>query len=723
MLGEKKSTFGAHLLASERELFNERSNQLIRIGSVVTSVYFVLQLYLGSGTIKPITHLVVVITLLINAISYLLANKFNYNWIVLFTFLPILMVPIYIDPYVEKGWISYGLIIAVFVITASSIEIEAFALTLVVFGVICQYVVAKLNLIGVIDNQDILLLGSYFSSVWLLICGISLILIRRSYLKFCDQIDEQLFRVEDELQEEAKSLSQLNLRDHRNIVIHGTVLNTLISYNQIFDRPKSQQSLSTQLSQDLGKIESIDSANRNPITVQELLSKNLSSYGLNLTYEISSELRIESSSVENLIEIIREIVLNTQKHTDSKNVVIAINQSGDLLKIQISEIFATRITPAAASKKVTGAKTSLTLDRLVKATSAQISFDTPVTSDRLVYNIEIPTHFNRFQVLKNVSQFRKQSLTRYVQALCAVSLFYSFLALAGFIFLGVPSYINSAILAISILMAMELKLPKKTQWRPITFQAIALTIIPMTLIGNEGCADLLFTPWVFNAIFGTVLFAMFSIKNPILKWLPGFIFVFESISTRFLYPQQCQTLLDGSTPGFIFIIVFALLLGRARQRNLELDNRLEESLKIQTESTVQTSTLVDRKRAELLTELENFIRKLDAQDFDEVKLKSEIEIWIQKLRAFLICSEHYNSVVIRQIYDFMQQRLEKNRKTRISIYTGELFDDYDFDLDLLHQMDEQSGDSEVELILSESEKLSLEYHSNGQLLGTLYLTN
>lgn len=143
MLGEKNSTFGAHLLASERELFNERSNELIRNGSVVTSVYFVLQLYLGSGTIKPITHLVVVTTLLINAISYLLANKFNYNWIVLFTFLPVLLVPIYIDPYVERGWISYGLIIAVFVITASSIESEVFALTLVIFGVICQYVVAR----------------------------------------------------------------------------------------------------------------------------------------------------------------------------------------------------------------------------------------------------------------------------------------------------------------------------------------------------------------------------------------------------------------------------------------------------------------------------------------------------------------------------------------------------------------------------------------------------
>jgi hypothetical protein len=723
MLSEKNSTFSSQLLASEREMFNERSNKLIRNGSVVTSVYFVIQLYLGSGTIKPITHLMALTTLLINAISYLLANKFNYNWIVLFTFLPILMVPIYIDPYVEKGWISYGLIIAVFVITASSIENEVFALTLVIFGVISQYVVARLNLIGVIDNQDILLLNSYFSSAWLLICGISLILIRRSYLKFCDQIDEQLFKIEEELQEEAKSLSQLNLKDHRNIVIHGTVLNTLISYNQVFYRPKSQQNLSTQLTQDIGKIESIDFANRNPITIQELLSKNLSSYGLNLTYEISSNLRIETSFVENLIEIIREIVLNTKKHSDSKNIVIAINQFGDLLQIQISEIFATRITPAAASRKIVGARTSLTLDRLVKATSAQITFDTPATSDRLVYNIEISTHVNRFQVLKNISQFRKQSLTRYVQALCAVSLFYSFLALTGFVLLGVPSYINIAILAISILMAIELNLPRKTQWRPITFQLIALTIIPMTLIGNEECANLLFTPWLFNAIFGSVLFAIFSIKNPILKWLPGIIFVFESLSTRFLYPQQCQTLLDGSTPGFVFIIVFALLLGRARRRNLGLDNRLEQSLKTQTESTVQTSTLVDGKRAELLTELEKFIRKLNAQSFDEKQLKSEIDIWIQKLRAFLICSEHYNSAVIRQIYDFMQQRLQKNRKTRISIYTGELLSSYDFDLDLLNQMDVQSGDSEVELILSESDKLALEYHSNGELLGTLYLTN
>ena len=704
-------------------MFNERSNKLIRNGSVVTTVYFVIQLYLGSGAIKPITHLMALTTLLINVISYLLANKFNYNWIVLFSFLPILMVPIYIDPYVEKGWISYGLIIAIFVITASSIENEVFALTLVIFGVISQYVVARLNLTSVIDNQDILLLNSYFSSAWLLICGISLILIRRSYLKFCDQIDEQLFKIEEELQEEAKSLSQLNLKDHRNIVIHGTVLNTLISYNQVFDRPKSQQNLSTQLTQDLGKIESIDFANRNLITIQELLSKNLSSYGLNLTYEISSNLRIETSFVENLIEIIREIVLNTKKHSDSKNIVIAINQFSDLLQIKISEIFATRITPAAASRKIVGARASLTLDRLVKATSAQITFDTPATSDRLVYNIEIPTHINRFQVLKNISQFRKQSLTRYVQALCAVSLFYSFLALAGFIFIGVPSYISIAILAISILMAIELKLPRKTQWRPITFQLIALTIIPMTLIGNEECANLLFTPWLFNAIFGSVLFAIFSIKNPILKWLPGIIFVFESLSTRFLYPQQCQTLLDGSTPGFVFIIVFALLLGRARRRNLELDNRLEQSLKTQTESTAQTSTLVDGKRAELLTELEKFIRKLNAQSFDEKQLKSEIEIWIQKLRAFLICSEHYNSAVIRQIYDFMQQRLQKNRKTRISIYTGELLNNYDFDLDLLHQMDEQSGDSEIELILSESDNLALEYHSNAELLGTLYLTN
>jgi hypothetical protein len=165
------------------------------------------------------------------------------------------------------------------------------------------------------------------------------------------------------------------------------------------------------------------------------------------------------------------------------------------------------------------------------------------------------------------------------------------------------------------------------------------------------------------------------------------------------------------------------VLGRARNRNLALDANLEKSLRVQTESTIQASTQIDIKRTELVDELEKYAEKLRSKDYEKDLLIQDIDIWIQKLRAFLICSEHYKSDFVRQIYDFMQSRLKLNRKTRISIYTGDLADKYDFDLDLLKKLDEQSKDSEVELILTESDKLALEYYADSDLIGTLYITN
>jgi hypothetical protein len=723
MVGTISSTFSSHLLTSEREMADERINQLVRRGSVVVSLYYVSQLYLGSGSIQTITHLSALITLLSAAISYFLANKFDKNWLILGTYIPILLIPIYLEPYIEKGWISYGLVIAIFVFTAALMNSVVLASTLVILGVVWHYIVANLNLISVIDNQDILLLNSYFSSSWLLISGFGIIIFRIVYFRICDQIDIQLFGIEDELQEEAKSISQMNLRDHRSIVIHGTVLNTLISYSRLLDKPDTQVALADQLSEDLAKIESIEFANRNPISIQELLETNLSSYGVKLTFDLPKNLQLEKDTIENLLELIREIVLNTRKHSNSKNISVRISQVEGFLNLNIVESFEKRVTVNEANAKIKGARASLTLDRLIKSASAQISFEIPATYERLIYKIEIPIHINRFKILKNITLLRTRSLTKNIEALSTVSLAYTFLALAGFIYLNVPTYINIALFVIAILMGLELKLTRKTQWRPILLQSIALSLIPMTLIGEEQCKNLLFTPWLFNAIFGAVLYATFSIKNPILKWTPGIIFVLESFSTRFLYPQECLTLFDGSTPGFIFILIFSFVLGRARNRNLALDANLEKSLRVQTESTIQASTQIDIKRTELVDELEKYAEKLRSKDYEKDLLIQDIDIWIQKLRAFLICSEHYKSDFVRQIYDFMQSRLKLNRKTRISIYTGDLADKYDFDLDLLKKLDEQSKDSEVELILTESDKLALEYYADSDLIGTLYITN
>ena len=717
------STFNSRILVSEREIATNLANQLTRNGSIAILIYFISQLYLAAGPINSIIHITALTAAVFTLAGYFLANKFDRNWIILLSSSVLLSIPILIDPYVERAWISYGFLIAVFIFSAALQENIVFAAMVLLFSIGWQFVVASFDLTGITDTQDILLLGSYLSTTWLIIFGVGLIIARYSYFRYCDQIDEQLLNIQDSLSEQAKSLSQLNLKDYRNIVIHGTVLNTLISFKNTFGALPSQSSLANQLTEDLAKIDSIEYANRNPVELQELLKSNLESYGLKVSFDIPSNLRIEKDVTENLLEIIREIVLNTKKHTDSKNLQISIKELAGVLNLKISENFPNRLPTSSTSLRIRNARSSATLDRLIKSALAQLSIDIPATCDRLNYNIQIPLELTRVEASNKVGELRRNSLTRIVYGISIISLGYAFLALPGFIYLKVPPYINLSVLAIALLMITELRSARKTQWRPLLLQFIALAVIPMTFIDRDICTNLLYTPWLFNTFFGSILFATFSISNPLLKWLPGTLFIFESFGARFIYPAECRTLLDGSTPGFLLIVLFGYFLGRVRSRNLALDNQLESSIESQNASSLTTSSMVDIKRATLILELEKFVQNLKQSSYTDDQISQEIDIWIQKLRAFLICSEHYGSELVKKIYDFMNNRLAKKQNTRISIYTGEIAGYYDIDISELKELDDKSAGLDVELVITELDNLNLEFYADKKLLKTIHIKN
>jgi len=717
------STFSSRILVSEREIATNLANQLTRNGSIAIAIYFISQLYLAAGPIDSVIHITAVIAAVFTLAGYFLANKFDRNWVILLSSSVLLCIPILIDPYIEKAWISYGFLLAVFIFSAAMQANIVSASIILLFSLVWQYVVASFNLTGIIDNQDILLLGTYFSTTWLFVFGVGLIIARYSYFRYCDQIDEQLLNIQGSLSEQAKSLSQLNLKDYRNIVIHGTVLNTLISFKNTFETLPAQSALANQLTSDLAKIDSIDYANRNPVELEELLKGNLDSYGIKISFDIPSNLRIEKDVTENLLEIIREIVLNTKKHTDSKHLQISIKELAGVLNLKISENFSNRLATASTSLRIRNARSSATLDRLIKSALAHLSIDIPATSDRLNYNIQIPLELTRVEASNKVGELRRNSLTRIVNGISIVSLSYAVLALPAFFYLKVPIYINLSVLAIALLMITELRSARKTQWRPLLLQMIALAVIPMTLIDLDSCTNLLYTPWLFNTFFGSILFATFSISNPLLKWLPGIIFIFESFGARFIYPEECKTLLDGSTPGFFLILLFGYLLGRVRSRNLALDNQLESSIESQNASSLKTSSLVDIKRATLILDLEKFVQNLNKNTYTNDQVMQEIDIWIQKLRAFLICSEHYGSELVQKIYDFMINRLAKNQNTRISIYTGEIAGYYDIDISELKELDDKSAGLDVELVITEIDKLNLEFYADKKLLKAISIAD
>jgi hypothetical protein len=597
------------------------------------------------------------------------------------------------------------------------------AITILIFSLIWNYFIASIDLIGISDKRDILLFGSYFSTVWLLIFGSGLIIARRSYYKYCDEIDEKLFEIEQSLCEQNQIISRINLMDHRNIVLHGTVLNTLISYKHSFGDFIDIDSLSTQLSQDLAKIESTDIENRNSQNLHLLIESNLKSYGLDLDIQLSPDLANNTEIPETWLEIIREILLNIKKHTDSKGIELMIDSDEESLLISIVEHFGISVPVNNAEVRAQGVRNSITLERLIKYASAQFSVSAASTYDKLIYKIKIPNKVSNSEIMSKISDLRRESLTRIVVATSIMSLVYSLFALFGFLFLDVSKSISFSILAIAFLMSSEIISSHKTQWRPVLLQFLALSLLPITFIGDISCSNLLFTPWLFNAIFGSVLFSIYFISNPILKWVPGLIFIVESVATRFIYPQECKNLLDGSTPGFILILLFSYALGQVRNRNLALDNEMENFFNSQISMSLHISKQIDTKRKVLILELEKFVLNLRRNLFDKDQGYKAIEIWIQKLRAFLICSEYFHSDLVRDTYDFIDQRLSKDRKTKISIYAENLPDKCEFDFSSLRDLDQFSTNSEAELIITDSDQLVFEYYVDKKLIKSFAIYN
>jgi hypothetical protein len=67
--------------------------------------------------------------------------------------------------------------------------------------------------------------------------------------------------------------------------------------------------------------------------------------------------------------------------------------------------------------------------------------------------------------------------------------------------------------------------------------------------------------------------------------------------------------------------------------------------------------------------------------------------------------------------------LAKNYTTRISIYAGEIASNYDIDIAELKELDEESAGSDVELIITELDKLNIEFYADKKLIKNISIAN
>jgi hypothetical protein len=275
----------------------------------------------------------------------------------------------------------------------------------------------------------------------------------------------------------------------------------------------------------------------------------------------------------------------------------------------------------------------------------------------------------------------------------------------------------------TVALTIELLKKNKSRWLPVISQLILLTVIPYSISINESCQNLLYTPWLFNAVIGAVLYGIAVVKNPFLKWLPALIFIAENLLTKFTFPKECQNLLDGSTPGFLFILVFGFLMARLRKRNIALDDQLTQSLNFQVESSITISTKIDLERSRIVEELRLFTKNLASTTISDDQLAKKISYLIQKIRVFLICSEYFSSPLIQEIYRIAIARLNSGSAIKVSIYTSQLSEAHSIDFELLNELDLKSRSKSAEIVISESNFLALEYSVEGETIASFKITN
>jgi hypothetical protein len=289
--------------------------------------------------------------------------------------------------------------------------------------------------------------------------------------------------------------------------------------------------------------------------------------------------------------------------------------------------------------------------------------------------------------------------------------------------LSLPGYLVAGLKPLPLLLTtttvlgffLVLKFPNsRTLLSLLLFSS--LLIVPSISQNVGACSELSAIPWLFNHILTVGFFASIQFKNRILKWLPIILFSAECFFYPLSYPIQCRNIFLGSLPGIPLIIVLALSVLSVRKREVYFDEG--ESLEIARLARVLTSSDNYRESAytALLQDLTSYADLLDKGSEESTDLAT-ISLQIQKIQTFLICSEHFDSELIRKTFELFREKQFENIPGRL-ILLGENFvlPDQNHSVDkVIKQLRSIKAASPANLTIVNVR--SVEFHFDGVMLG------
>ena len=593
-------------------------------------------------------------------------SKVTLNFAPLLIFM--IAAPVWIGESAKTPWMSLGLICAGTAIYFSGVSNIYLGIAINLAIGLWQSFVAFQGYSSVTDNRDITYFNSYFAFIWLLAIGIGSIFIRRRYNLVAESVHDIVASSLNKTIESLHQIQNANLKDSANLRLHGTVLNTLIYLKNLPHLQFSPLDIQNILKNDLAKlrqdhdlITQVDFDNRLDMLLDDRLITRMQISNMAIAGKINNDV-----TETGVLEIIRESVLNLEKHTTLTTAEISVDASMESgVMIILSASTTQSFSKHSALEIVAGAQQSRSLKTLLK--SYQATHSVALNEETFCIEQEFFIPYIEFEIaLKSaVADARNVGLNDFGINYVRVGAYAGILAVIGFAFTGIDTI--TLLLLSAVNAGLIFSIQRSSSRIILWVTAISsLLVIPVYFAYEQSCGEVLQLPWLWNILLVVSFLVTLRIPGKFLKWIPLVALTVESWFFPQLLEPECQNILDGSTPAIPLIVILALAVLELRKRELTSDLSEVSASAQDFRNINEIDKLNEANLQELLSELSNFAEN---QDFNlpQEELSNRYELLIQRIRIYLIASEKFDSSLVRAIYTWAIGRLNAGIQTRISL--------------------------------------------------------
>ncbi len=690
--------------------------EFVSVSSVAVTALVVLQIFQASFA-EPHIHSWQVIYILGLISTYLFAlalRKYLDLEVFLYpVYVYLIAAPVFIGDHASRPWMSLGLITITANIYFSAFDPWIYGLiSMVAFTLFQEWAIFK-NLASISDLPDMKLLGTYFSLSWTLGIGLAGIAIRRKYLLSLQNLDNEIQDETLKIIQKLQRISKINRSDFRNLKLHSTTLNTLIHYRNKPLLRKNSTALLKDLDREISDLKNLKTNSSVPLK---------SALNLVLQSRVNSRISIKRISIsgkfenpqlqDNFLEIVRELLLNLDKHTqaDQATINLKINRGNSFI-LKVEENSPAGLTKFEIQQSLVNSKKSQSLQRLIDIVNGNLNVKLLDNDSHIQH--EITGSFIDLEVnsMKTIFDLRIRGIDDFALGFARTTYLFGLLYVPGYFLLNLKKPVL-LLLALNAILANLISFKfrdSKTLLAILTINSISL--FPILTYSINSCQDSRYFPWLYNTILANCFIVAFTVKSKILRWSPLTALTIESIVLPKQLPTACQDIFLGSLPAIPIIATFAIALIMFKRRIVKDDLRSISKVFEDKKSLLYIDKSLESEYFRVLESLEELRDYVATGSKSESDLKSAINLEIQQIRSFLFASEQYESRFIRDVYNFVVSKYKKGQIIRLLI-SGKNFFQFDGEIDVKSEVDKWDqvlGSRQAEINIVRTDDLHINF--------------